>query len=116
MSALREWAATMGPEARAAVAVSSWGKWKTTAQVGAGKACMSAAHVVPLPHSRVGPPPCSVCMQMASLTLLLLTRDGASGPWMEAAAAAGPPLLGVAAWLTVHSLALYLRGLWRFMA
>jgi CDP-diacylglycerol--glycerol-3-phosphate 3-phosphatidyltransferase len=36
MSALREWAASMGGEARAAVAVSSLGKWKTAAQVGAG--------------------------------------------------------------------------------
>lgn len=33
MSALREWAATLGPEARDAVAVSSWGKWKTAAQM-----------------------------------------------------------------------------------
>jgi CDP-diacylglycerol--glycerol-3-phosphate 3-phosphatidyltransferase len=33
MSALREWAATLGPEARGAVAVSSWGKWKTACQV-----------------------------------------------------------------------------------
>jgi len=52
---------------------------------------------------------------MAALTLLLLTRDGASGAVLEAAAAAAVPLLCVAAWLTVHSLALYLRGLWRFM-
>jgi len=37
MSALREWAATMGPQARAAVAVSSWGKWKTATQVGCHK-------------------------------------------------------------------------------
>lgn len=34
MSALREWAATMGPEARQAVAVNAWGKWKTACQVG----------------------------------------------------------------------------------
>ena len=33
MSALREWAATLGPEARKAVAVSAWGKWKTACQV-----------------------------------------------------------------------------------
>lgn len=33
MSALREWAATMGPEARSAVAVNAWGKWKTATQV-----------------------------------------------------------------------------------
>lgn len=52
---------------------------------------------------------------MVSLTLMLLTRDGASSPVMEAAALAGLPLLGVAAWLTVYSLALYMRGLWKFM-
>jgi CDP-diacylglycerol--glycerol-3-phosphate 3-phosphatidyltransferase len=34
MSALREWAATMGPAAKAAVAVNNWGKWKTASQVG----------------------------------------------------------------------------------
>ena len=33
MSALREWAATLGPSARAAVAVNAWGKWKTASQV-----------------------------------------------------------------------------------
>ena len=33
MSALREWAASCSPEAHKAVAVSSWGKWKTATQV-----------------------------------------------------------------------------------
>lgn len=33
MSALREWAASSSPEAHQAVAVSSWGKWKTATQV-----------------------------------------------------------------------------------
>ncbi|EFJ44793.1 hypothetical protein VOLCADRAFT_44897, partial [Volvox carteri f. nagariensis] len=84
MSALREWAATAGPEARQAVAVNSWGKWKTASQ-------------------------------MASLTLLLLCKDGGSGSWLEAAATAGVGLLLVASWLTVQSLAIYMRGLWRFM-
>mgnify|MGYP001807182670 CR=1 FL=1 len=37
MSALREWAATAGPEARQAVAVNAWGKWKTASQVGGGR-------------------------------------------------------------------------------
>ncbi|KAL3163127.1 hypothetical protein ABBQ32_009540 [Trebouxia sp. C0010 RCD-2024] len=32
MSALREWAASCSPEAHQAVAVSSWGKWKTATQ------------------------------------------------------------------------------------
>jgi CDP-diacylglycerol--glycerol-3-phosphate 3-phosphatidyltransferase len=92
MSALREWAATLGPTARDAVAVNAWGKWKTAAQ-------------------------------MVALTCLLLTRDGiaagAAGAelaLLQAAAAAGPPLLIVASYLSAHSLALYLKGLWRFMA
>lgn len=101
MSALREWAATLGPAARGAVAVNAWGKWKTASQ-------------------------------MAALVALLLTRDGVpgaagaaaaagggGGAWLQlldAAAAAGPPLLVVSAYLSAHSLALYLRGLWRFMA
>eukprot|EP00878_Enallax_costatus_P030160 GHUV01032817.1.p3 GENE.GHUV01032817.1~~GHUV01032817.1.p3 ORF type:complete len:125 (+),score=47.83 GHUV01032817.1:1384-1758(+) len=33
MSALREWAATLGPAARSAVAVNAWGKWKTATQM-----------------------------------------------------------------------------------
>jgi len=33
MSALREWAAAMGPEARQAVDVNAWGKWKTAFQM-----------------------------------------------------------------------------------
>ena len=34
MSALREWAATLGGQARAAEAVNALGKWKTATQVG----------------------------------------------------------------------------------
>jgi CDP-diacylglycerol--glycerol-3-phosphate 3-phosphatidyltransferase len=90
MSALREWAAALGPEAHSAVAVSWVGKWKTATQ-------------------------------MASLTLLLLAHQGATagGPAMpgavlQAAGKAGVPLLIVAAVLTVWSLFLYFRGLWRF--
>lgn len=92
MSALREWAATLGSAARDAVAVSAWGKWKTASQ-------------------------------MVALTALLMTRDGipaaAAGlelQLLQLAAAAGPPLLVVSAWLSAHSLGLYLRGLWKFMA
>ncbi|KAF6263969.1 hypothetical protein COO60DRAFT_1486656 [Scenedesmus sp. NREL 46B-D3] len=73
-----------GPAAKAAVAVNSWGKWKTATQ-------------------------------MAALTCLLFTRDGASSQLAVAAAAAGPPLLGIAAYLTAHSLAVYLAGLWKYM-
>jgi CDP-diacylglycerol--glycerol-3-phosphate 3-phosphatidyltransferase len=92
MSALREWAATLGPTARDAVAVNAWGKWKTASQ-------------------------------MVALTALLLTRDGVpaaaaggAAQLLQLAAAAGPPLLVVAAYLSAHSLALYLRGLWKYMA
>lgn len=52
-------------------------------------------------------------MQMAALTCLLYTRDGASSQLALAAAAAGPPLLGIAAYLTAHSLVVYLAGLWK---
>lgn len=54
-------------------------------------------------------------LQMAALTCLLLTKDGAQGQLGMVAAAAGPPLLAVASYLTAHSLALYVAGLWRFM-
>lgn len=92
MSALREWAAALGPEAHAAVAVSWMGKWKT--------AC-----------------------QMISITLLLAAQPVAAGStglalppgWAAAAGAAGVPLLGAAAGLTVWSLCEYFAGLWRFM-
>jgi CDP-diacylglycerol--glycerol-3-phosphate 3-phosphatidyltransferase len=78
----------MGPEARGAVAVSAWGKWKTAAQ-------------------------------MVSLTLLLSTRDGGAflpGTVLGVAGVAGPVLLVVATYLTVWSLALYMRGLWPYMS
>lgn len=90
MSALREWAAALGPEAHSAVAVSWVGKWKTAAQ-------------------------------MISLALLLASHQGAAAggggmppALLQAAGAGGVPLLAVAALLTVWSLALYFRGLWRF--
>lgn len=54
-------------------------------------------------------------LQMVALTCLLLTKDGAQGQLGVVAAAAGAPLLAVAAYLTAHSLALYVAGLWRFM-
>jgi hypothetical protein len=52
---------------------------------------------------------------MVALTCLLLTKDGAQGQLGAVAAAAGAPLLGVAAYLTAYSLALYVAGLWKFM-
>lgn len=57
---------------------------------------------------------------MISLTLLLLAHQGAAAAGgvppllLDAAGAAGIPLLCVAAFLTVYSLADYFRGLWRF--
>lgn len=35
---------------------------------------------------------------------------------VQAAAVAGPLLLGVAAWLTLWSLVLYFRGLWKYLS
>ena len=58
--------------------------------------------------------------QMVSRTRLLLAHQGASAAGgvppalLDAAGAAGVPLLCVAAFLTVYSLADYFRGLWRF--
>lgn len=68
-------------------------------------------------------PTCPTCLplpQMISLTLLLLAHQGAAAAGgvpqalLDAAGAAGVPLLCVAAFLTVYSLADYFRGLWRF--
>lgn len=94
MSALREWAAALGPEAHSAVAVSWVGKWKTAAQM-ASLALLLAAHqgaAAAAGGAGVAVPP----------TLL------------RAAGAGGLPLLVVATVLTVWSLALYFAGLWRF--
>ncbi|KAK9822070.1 hypothetical protein WJX74_004783 [Apatococcus lobatus] len=84
MSALREWAASLGSEAYSSVAVSSWGKWKTATQ-------------------------------MISLTLLLLSCRGGEGAVIYYSAAAGPPLLCVAAFLTVWSLKNYMQALWKYL-
>ncbi len=80
------------------------------------------AHAPFLEHVIVADPPCYCCrdaglfwLQMVSLTCLLLTKDGAVGQLGAVAAAAGPPLLAVAAYLTAHSLALYVAGLWKYM-
>jgi phosphatidylglycerophosphate synthase len=103
MSALREWAATLGPAARDAVAVNAWGKWKTASQM---------VSLTALLATRDGPPAAAVAAAAAAAA----AGGGAGGALLQAAAAAGPPLLVVAAYLSAHSLALYLRGLWRFMA
>jgi CDP-diacylglycerol---glycerol-3-phosphate 3-phosphatidyltransferase len=93
MSALREWAATLGPEARSSVAVGGLGKIKTTAQM------------------------------TAIALLLLTRDGGASAAAVglsakafEAAALAGPPLLIVAAALTKLSLLQYLVALWPWIS
>ena len=54
-------------------------------------------------------------LQMISLALLLLSSRGADIALVDAAATAGPPLLGVAAILTVSSFAQYMRGLWPYL-
>lgn len=53
---------------------------------------------------------------MVSLTLLLLARDGGSGMYIAEAATVGCGLLAVSAYLSVHSLGIYFRSLWKFMA
>jgi len=85
MSALREWAAALGPEAHSAVAVSWTGKWKTAAQM----VSLTLLLVAKVPGLEIGN--------------------------VEAIGTAGVALLGVAALLTVWSLIGYFRGLWRFM-
>ena len=85
MSALREWAAALGPEAHAAVAVSWLGKWKTALQ-----------------------------MVSLSL-LLLSHEAGLPGAGAWWAAAVGVSMLGAAAALTAWSLAEYFAGLWKYL-
>eukprot|EP00798_Chlamydomonas_sp_ICE-L_P014654 gene14654-20688_t len=70
MSALREWAATLGPEARKA---------------------------------------------MVSLVLLLWCRDGGTDQLIQFCGTAGPVLLVIATWLTLHSLGLYFYALRKFL-
>jgi CDP-diacylglycerol--glycerol-3-phosphate 3-phosphatidyltransferase len=108
MSALREWAATLGPKARDAVAVNAWGKWKTAAQM---------TSLTMLLMTRDGLPPAAGAASAAAAAAA--AAGGGAGLQLQvlgAAAAAGPLLLVVAAYLSAHSLALYLRGLWGFMA
>ena len=85
MSALREWAASMGPEAHGAVAVSWTGKWKTAAQMSALTLLLGA--------------------KVPSIGAEVAVTVGATGV----------VLLGIAALLTVWSLFEYFRALWRFM-
>lgn len=85
MSALREWAAALGPEAHSAVAVSWTGKWKTAAQM------------------------------VSLTLLLVVKVPGLESKTVEVVGAAGVALLGFAALLTVWSLIEYFKALWKFM-
>ena len=92
MSALREWAASLGGKARAAVAVSWTGKVKTAAQMGAVAALLATS------GGRLGgfPP--------------------ALGGLLEAAAPVAPPLLLASAGLGLVSLAQYIAALWPWLS
>lgn len=46
---------------------------------------------------------------------MLITKDGASSQLAVTAATVAVPALAIASYLTAHSLAVYLAGLWRFM-
>lgn len=85
MSALREWAAALGPEAHSAVAVSWMGKWKTATQM------------------------------VSLTALLLAHSGMSSGGMGDVAALGGLALLIIASVLTVWSLFDYFAGLWKFM-
>lgn len=85
MSALREWAAALGPEAHSAVAVSWTGKWKTAAQM------------------------------VSLTLLLVVKVPGLESKTVEVVGATGVALLGFAALLTVWSLIEYFKALWKFM-
>ena len=92
MSALREWAASLGGKARAAVAVSWTGKVKTASQMAAVAA------------------------------LLATSGGGLGGfapvfgPLLEAVAPLGPPLLLASALLGLASLGQYVAALWPWLS
>ena len=52
---------------------------------------------------------------MISITLLLFTAGGGEGTLHAVCAALGLPLLGIAAVLTLLSLADYLKGVWKYL-
>jgi len=85
MSALREWGATLGPEAHSAVAVNALGKYKTSSQMASLVLLLGAK------TSYVGYQQVSLCTD------------------------AGIALLCVATFLTVSSVISYFKGLWQFM-
>lgn len=87
MSALREWAAALGPDAHRAVAVNWLGKCKTATQM------ISLSLLL-----------ASRAPELTSIAIVSKVVD-----------VAGMPLLGLAAVFTVWSLKDYFAGLWRFM-
>lgn len=85
MSALREWAAKLGGQAAKAVAVNNLGKYKT--------AC-----------------------QMAAITLLLAVQDtNVLGSYTHVGADIGVVALAIASGLTLLSLSVYFKGLWKHL-
>lgn len=58
---------------------------------------------------------CSDAVQMTAISLLLATSGIISNQGLEVAAALGAPLLVVATFLTLWSLADYMRGVWPYM-
>jgi CDP-diacylglycerol---glycerol-3-phosphate 3-phosphatidyltransferase len=85
MSALREWGATLGPEAHSAVAVNALGKYKTSSQM------VSLVLLLGAKTGYLGNQQVSLCTD------------------------AGIALLFVATFLTVSSVLSYFKGLWKFM-
>ena len=92
MSALREWAASLGGRARAAVAVSWAGKVKTAAQMGAVAALLATSG-----GGLGGFPP-------------------GLGGLLAAVAPLAPPLLFASAGLGLVSLAQYIAALWPWLS
>ena len=54
-------------------------------------------------------------VQMISISLLLATSGGVGNKALEIAAALGAPMLCVATFLTLWSLADYMKGVWPYM-
>lgn len=107
ISALREWAASLGPEAHKAVAVNNLGKWKTASQMVA---------LALLLHLRSGRAPLAARgPSIFQAPTAHQRREGTAGPLADLAGAAGPALLCVAAVLTAWSMVVYFRGVLRLM-
>ena len=55
------------------------------------------------------------CLQMTSISLLLATSGNIGNQALEVAATIAAPMLCVATFLTLWSLADYMRGVWPYM-